>query len=215
MITNKKLLDLFNSYDLDALKKALQDNIREENNKNAGKASSDLAILKRLMKINEANDKRSKLLKAHKLTACGEEKFCFLSDYYGFYASENFGYSIAEPYEQLDCKTLFNDSNDTETFEFDLKEVRVFAKETKKLKKGYTVEYNGKILSFNPQYLCDVCDWCQTNKITFVKIPNKLTHLKYPARVSGNDRKALILPISVSNGEKELEFMENWRKGNI
>lgn len=211
MVKNETLYTLLVNNDLDSLKKALEDNIREESVKGNKKAKSQLSILKKLFKIRKGTTPRDFVGKAIQID---ESLYGFMDLHRFFISNNNFGYEIVNKGDA----GYFNLSNiidatvdncyNIEFSENDIANLKLKIQQNKTLPKYATpipfvirvYGYDDVTVGFNPQYLLDALEFSGTNKIA-------IKDYKTPCYImSENGNGAVILPINIKDCDYTIDM---------
>lgn len=207
MVSNNKLLELLNSQKYVELEKVLKANIREENQKKSGRKTSDLTILKNLFKNTKNNPNINEL--DHICEHNNTIYHCYIDGYRILGTVDDFGYNKAD--KPFKVNTFLDDIPENE-IELNGNELKIYATEHKKTNKPYAVKYNNNYVGLNPQYIIDAINWTKSNKIY---IHNKFNNKCYTSPIflfnEDKTRFAIVLPVKVEEGEKLIEYINNWR----
>lgn len=207
MVSNSKLLELFDKCKFDELRDALMENTRAEALKKSGVKSTDAAIIKRLIKSIE---KMTPALRCvHSFEYCGYDLFALTNGYYVLADNFNFGIENPENMRPLDMSKIFQDPQEyNNSFNVDMDSLRAYLQYIKAFKldikeNPYIIDTPAGYIGLNPQYLLDSLEYCNTNIIHF---QNMKTTLKSPVLIqSGGARFALVLPVHISDVEKAIQ----------
>lgn len=201
MVKNETLYTLLVNNDLDSLKKALEDNIREESVKGNKKAKSQLSILKKLFKVRKGVTPRDFVGKAIQID---EGLYGFMDLHRFFISNNNFGYEIINKGDAgyFDLSNIIDATVDNcyniEFSENDIANLKLKIQQNKALPKYATpvpfiIRIYDVIVGFNPQYLLDAFEFSGTNKVA-------IRDYKTPCYImSENGNGAVILPINVKD----------------
>lgn len=192
MVSNEKMLEMLKDCKFDNLKKALEENLREECLKTSGRKNI-AAIIKRLIKSIESINPRLKHV--YNFSYDGIDYNGIVNGHMVIADVENIFNLDAG--NDIDLKKCFPDNCDN-WLEIDLSDLKYFKKTMdKKDKKPYVMEWKDKKIGFNPSYMLDCLEFCGTNKIRFGEI--KSNCLKSPMIIESEDKKqiALLLPVNI------------------
>lgn len=201
MVKNETLYTLLVNNDLDSLKKALEDNIREESVKGNKKAKSQLSILKKLFKIRKGVTPRDFVGKAIQID---ESLYGFMDLHHFFISNNNFGYEIINKGDAgyFDLSNIIDATVDNcyniEFSENDIANLKLKIQQNKALPKYATpvpfiIRIYDVTVGFNPQYLLDAFEFSGTNKVA-------IKDYKTPCYImSENGNGAVILPINIKD----------------
>ena len=201
MVKNQTLYTLLVNNDLDSLKKALEDNIREESVKGNKKAKSQLSILKKLFKVRKGVTPRDFVGKAIQID---KSLYGFMDLHHFFISNNNFGYEIINKGDAgyFDLSNIIDATVDNcyniEFSENDIANLKLKIQQNKALPKYATpvpfiIRIYDVIVGFNPQYLLDALEFSGTNKIA-------IRDYKTPCYImSENGNGAVILPINIKD----------------
>lgn len=202
MVKNETLYTLLVNNDLDSLKKALEDNIREESVKGNKKAKSQLSILKKLFKVRKGTTPRDFVDKAIQID---ENLYGFMDSHHFFISNNDFGYEIINKGDAgyFDLSNIINAIVDNcysiEFSENDIANLKLKIQQNKTLPKyanpiPFVIRvygYDDVTVGFNPQYLLDALEFSGTNKIA-------IKDYKTPCYIMSDEGNgAVILPINV------------------
>lgn len=205
MVKNETLYTLLVNNDLDSLKKALEDNIREESVKGNKKAKSQLSILKKLFKVRKGVTPRGFVNKAIQID---EGLYGFMDEHRFFISKNDFGYEIVNMGDAgyFDLSNIIDATVDNcysiEFSEDDIANLKLKIQQNKALPKyskpiPFVIRvcfYNDVVIvGFNPQYLLDALEFSGTNKVA-------IKDYKTPCYIMSNEGNgAVILPINVKD----------------
>ena len=215
MTSNEKMLELLRSYKLEDLKRALEQNVREDHQKTVGNKKKDSAIINNMVKKSIANyPKQERFEKCHSFIKDGKELFG-LTDGYRIFISENdFGYEHAEEFEKFKFESMLSESDKTNSFEIDRNEISLFCKDhkTKALNdKPYVFRIDDEhFAAFNPRYLLDAIDFCSSSKIFYSPIQSNILNTPILIKNEEENKIALILPVYIQ--ENYIAYMKSWKE---
>ncbi len=207
---------MFNAYKMDELKKALQENAREEMQSAKGKKSKADTIVKKLLK--QANAYNKSFQKAHAFTFNGADYFGFCDGHVILASADDFSYSHAEDHEKLKLGDFFKDipcvkaSFDPEDVKRFEKVVRPFNKRS--VQKPYVVSDDYFVGGFNPAYMAMASDFCEVDHFYYnLDCMVSGNCYKSPIYFYNEDQSkiALILPVNINqNLAGAIEFTKNY-----
>lgn len=207
MINTIKLLELLNNNQLEDLKKALEENTREEAAKKNG-TKNKLTIIKKLQKEAEKMP-----------SSCRGVQPCNVGrvEYNGFMnscmvlADSTTDYGYAKSENGFNCGKMFADIPEIR-YNIDLDDLKQFIALDKANKKAdrratpkpYIIELeDGRRAGFNPVYLLNCLNFCDSTEIklfTTKQTNNNCVVYKNPMQVSSadNSRLACLLPVNIA-----------------
>lgn len=178
-MTNEKMLQMLKEIGLEngvtninayiKLKQALEEDIRVEIQKKKGIKSSDIQIVKRIVKCENKNPMFGKY---HTFSMNGKDYKCFLEGHYIVASENDFGYEkCGNPFDL--SKFFSMDVFDNIQLKIDMVDLKIFIK-THKPKKyeglsPYIIETKEIKTGFNPQFLLDTLEFCNTDTISVTK----------------------------------------------
>ena len=201
MVKNETLYTLLVNNDLDSLKKALEDNIREESVKGNKKAKSQLSILKKLFKVRKGVTPRGFVNKAIQID---EGLYGFMDVHHFFISKNDFGYEIVnmgdEGYFDLSniIDSVVDNCYNIEFSENDIANLKLKIQQNKTLPKyatsvPFVIRVYDVTVGFNPQYLLDALEFSGTNKVA-------IRDYKTPCYIMSDEGNgAVILPINIKD----------------
>lgn len=176
---------------MESLILTMKEMIRIEISKKGGSKPKDLTIIKKIVK----EEKRNKIFGGyHEFDFDGVDYKGFCDGYRILASNDIFGYEHVE--NQLDMKKMFVGFSELEKIVVDKQEVEYFMKTTdKKSKNPYIVENDIIKIGFNPSYLLDAINFCDTVEIYVHKGNGKA-----PCQIISEDKSkiAIVLPVSMS-----------------
>lgn len=205
-MTNEKMLQMLKKIGLEngvtninaymKLKQALEEDIRIQVEKKKGTESSDIQIIKRIVKCEKQNLSFGKY---HLFTMKNREYKAFLNNYYLIASENDFGYEKCE--NPLNVQKFFKENCFENCIEIkvDKIDLKTFAKINKgKEKENPYIFQNDEIkIGVNSKYLLDVLDFCKSDTI-FCTSEISLIYLKSESM----DRIGLIMPIRLPKNYK-------------
>lgn len=193
MKNNTTLYNLLSNNDLEGLRAALLENMREESARAAGKNTSALKIIEKLIKANKKSSMQA-LQYAH---ADGAGNIYFLDSCRVFICKDSFDFEVktAADANYFNVKTL-NFERGAERVTIDRAELDLFIKTHKKEKKPFLFEAAGVICGVNPEYLRDALMFCECDAVTVTpKTRNDCNISYYYIENAETDRAAVVLPV--------------------
>ena len=199
MVRNNTLYKMLMKNDIEGLRKALEDNIREESAKGNKGDKTKISILKRLFKT-----KKNEIVREFNSKAIVVEDglYGFMDLTRIFYSKNDFGYQIAEKDSEgwYDLAKFINDNVDNPSVirlnDDDIANINLLIQKNKnkgrwELDKPYVIEYdNGKYIGFNPQFLLDAIQFTDSKTL-------RINNFKTPCYISGEENYAIVLPVNV------------------
>lgn len=202
-MTNEKMLQMLKEIGLEngvtninaymKLKQALEEDIRIEVQKKKGTKSSDIQIIKRIVKCEKENPMFGKY---HTFSMNEKDYKCFLEGHYVVGSENDLGYKASE--NPFDLSKFFNmDMFDNIQLKVDIVDLKTFIK-TNKTKKNekfipYIIKTEEIEIGFNPQFLLDTLEFCNTDTIS-VTTPIAPAFIKS----ENMDKIGLVLPIHIN-----------------
>lgn len=206
MITNVKLLEMldeverccFNVEPVNEMRKALIDNIREENAKNNG-VKNKLAIIKRILKTS-SKIPNADMVRIHPQNISDNIINFFTDGTYVLGSEQDFGYDVAVNPIKFN---VFSNIPSDHKITLNRTDIATHAKtQTKKNFIPYTIKYQDFIIAFDAKKMLDCMDFTGCHEIAFDK---KLNHdgvcLINPIIIANDKDKAyaLLLPCNIKD----------------
>ena len=204
MKSNTQLLELLNNYKMEELKIALLENIREEIENGKGTKASDKAIVNRLYKTAQKLYNNG----FKKINVFGYNGIIYNGLTEGHYvlcdSTNDYSIEHAEEHEKIDFSKFFASICDYDIeHKIDINSLNYFKKTHKKTEKIPYIELDEseKILAFDPYFLLDCLNFCETDTIYYSNPINK--QIINPVFIHNSDytKIALCLPIYVKDAD--------------
>lgn len=173
---------------MESLILTMKEMIRIEISKKGGSKPKDLTIIKKIVKESKRNEIFGGY---HEFDFNGVDYKGFCDGYRLLASNDTFGYEHVE--NQLNLKQMFVNFSELEKIVVDKKDVEYFMKTTdKKSKRPYIIENDIIKIGFNPSYLLDAINFCDTAEIHVHKQNGSA-----PCQIISEDKNkiAIVLPV--------------------
>lgn len=179
-MTNEKMLQMLKSIRIEektidisaylALKTQLEEDIRKDVAKKQGVKTNDLQIIKRVIKQTKGNQQLEPFCNGYHTFYMRDKIYKgFLSNEYILASNNDFGYQKCNKDFPMERYFTIDKFRNTQ-IEIDMIDLKTFAKTHKKKKyekvDPYIINVDNAKIGFNPTYLIDVLDFCETNIIS-------------------------------------------------
>lgn len=205
MNKTEKIYEVLNGGDVELALKMLKDNIYEETCKK-GRKTSELTIMKRLLKLNEKTNPRLTKYMPY------EEWKCLVAGYYILMTKKDVPCEIAEEHDRLKIEPIAQNLEDCDVeFNVDVLDVKAFYKLHKKDKQPYILELHGikgnpqaHYLAVNPQYLIDCLEFSGSSVVRIHSCDFKNKEYKGMIVFEGLlENKAGLCPVNLGKVDSE------------
>ena len=153
-------------YKLDALKSELIEDIRVEVEKSKGTKQKDITIIKKIVKEEKLNKMCGKCHPFEFYGTSNKKYYGFLEGHYILASTNDFGYEVAEGNELFKIDKMLTEFGTGTEITVDMVDLKAFIKTMdKKDITPYIIDCNGVQIGFNPKYLIDCLEFCNSDKI--------------------------------------------------